>query len=315
MPVNGPPRASGHPNYSSGGDVGFIPQIWSGKLIEKLYKSTVFGAIANTYYEGEIKAMGDTVQIRTVPSMTIRDYEIGQNLQYEKPTSDKVELQIDRAKYFAFEVNDVDAYQSDLSLMDDWSTDGGEQMKIAIDASILSEAYADAGSTTSGATAGKESENINLGTTGAPVLVNKDNVLDVIIDTAQALDEENAPDSNRYIVIPAWMSAMLKKSDLRDASIMGDGTSAFRNGRLGMLDRYTVYTSNNLSKTEDDSNNVTNIVFGHKKALTFAAQMTKMEQVDNPNDFGQLVRGLNVYGFKVIDDKVFGHLYARPGNP
>lgn len=309
----GPTRDAGHPNYSSTSDSGFIPQIWSGKLIEKLYAATVFGAIANTDYEGEIKSRGDTVVIRTVPSMTIRDYEVGGGLTYEKPTSDKVELQIDRAKYFAFEVNDVDAYQSDLKLMEDWSTDGGEQMKIAIDTGVLSEVYADAGATTSGDSAGKVSGNIDLGVTGAPVTVTKENVLDVIVDTAQALDEENAPDSNRYIVIPAWMSAMLKKSELRDASIMGDGTSAFRNGRLGMLDRYMVYTSNNLAQTVDGTDSVSNIIFGHKKALTFAAQMTEMETLPNPNDFGKLIRGLNVYGFKVIDPNVFGHLYAVKG--
>lgn len=309
----GPTRAAGAPDYSSTGSAGFIPQIWSGKLVEKLYKSTVFGEIANTDYEGEIKAQGDTVQIRTVPSMVIRDYEIGGGLTYDKPTSDKVELQIDRAKYFAFEVNDIDAHQSDLKLMDDWSNDGGMQMKIAIDGTILGEVYANAAAENAGAAAGAESGDINLGATGAPVTIDKNNVLDVIVDTATVLDEQNVPDTDRWIVIPAWMSGMLKKSDLRDASLMGDGTSAFRNGRLGMLDRYTVYTSNNLSKTMDNTKNVTNIIFGHKKATTFASQMTNMENLPNPTDFGKLIRGLNVFGFETIDPKAMGHLYAVKG--
>ena len=310
---NGPSRAAGYPNYSSDSSAGFIPQIWSGKLVEKLYKSRVFGEIANTDYEGEIKAQGDTVQIRTVPSMVIRDYEIGGGLTYDKPTSDKVELQIDRAKYFAFEVNDIDAHQSDLKLMDDWSNDGGMQMKIAIDGTILGEIYANAAAENSGATAGAESGDINLGATGAPVTIDKNNVLDALVDTATVLDEQNVPDTDRWIVIPAWMAGMLKKSELRDASIMGDGTSAFRNGRLGMLDRYTVYTSNNLSKTDDGGTPVTNIIFGHKKATTFASQMTNMEDLKNPNDFGKLIRGLNVFGFETIDPKAIGHLYAVKG--
>jgi len=255
--------------------------------------------------------MGDTVQIRTIPSITINDYTIGGGLTYEKPSSAKVELSIDKAKSFAFEVNDVDAYQSDMKLMDQWSTDAGEQMKIAIDTSVLSTVYGDAG--LAGATAGADSGNINLGATGAPVTITKTNVLDVILNTSQALDEANAPDSGRYIVIPAWMGNLLKQSDLRDASIMGDDTSAFRNGRLGMLDRYEVFQSNNLSKTTDGTDSVTNMIFGHKKALTFASQMTEMETLKNPDDFGDLVRGLNVYGFKVIDPAVFGHLYAVKG--
>lgn len=309
----GPTRAAGQPDYSSTSSSGFIPQIWSGKLVEKLYKSTVFGEIANTDYEGEIKNQGDTVRIRTVPNMIIRDYEIGGGLQYDKPTSDGVDLQIDRGKYFAFEVNDVDAYQSDLALMDKWSDDGGMQMKIAIDGTVLGEVYADASTDNAGANAGVDSRDINLGTTGAPVSITKDNVLDVLVDTATVLDEQNVPDTDRWIVIPSWMAGLLKKSELRDASIMGDGTSAFRNGRLGMLDRYTVYTSNNLSKTVDGAANVTNIIFGHKKAITFASQMTKMQNIDNPNDFGKLIRGLNIFGFDVIDDKAMGHLYAVKG--
>ena len=313
MGANGPARASGYPDISSGSSSGFIPQVWSGKLIEKLYKSTVFGEIANTDYEGEIKSQGDTVMIRTVPSITIRDYEIGGTLQYETPTSDKVELQIDRAKYFAFKCDSIDRHQSDLKLMDDWSEDGGQQMKIAIDGTILAEVYADAAAENAGDSAGRESGAYNLGTTGSPVEITKENILDVIVDTATVLDEQNVPDTQRFIVIPAWMSGMLKKSELRDASIMGDGTSAFRNGRLGQLDRYTVYTSNNLAKTTDGSASVTNVIFGHKKALTFAAQMTEMDTLKAESFFGNLVRGLNVFGFKVIDPNAMGHLYCTKG--
>lgn len=309
----GPTRDAGHPDYSSTSTSGFIPQIWSGKMVEKLYLSTVFAEISNTDYEGEIKNKGDTVEIRTTPSIVINDYVIGGGLTYEKPTSDKVELNIDKAKYFAFEVNDVDEYQSDIQLMDDWSDDAGQQMKIAIDAQILGDVYADVSPDNAGATAGVDSSSYNMGEAGAPLAVTKENVLDIIVDAGSVLDEQNVPDTDRYIVIPTWMSGMLKKSDLRDASIMGDATSAFRNGKLGTLDRFTVFKSNNIAKTVDGAFTVSNAIFGHKKALTFASQMTKMEQVDNPNDFGQLVRGLNVFGYEMIDPKAAGHLYAYRG--
>lgn len=311
----GPTRDAGHPNYASDSASGFIPQVWSGKLVEKLYLSTCFAEITNTYYEGEIKNQGDTVMIRTVPSITINDYVIGGGLNYEKPTSDKVELHIDRAKYFAFEINDVDAYQSDLKLMDDWSDDAGQQMKIEIDRVILGEVYADAAPENAGATAGVDSESYDMGEAGAPVAINKENILDVIVDTGSVLDEQNVPDTDRWIVIPTWMNGMLKKSDLKDASIMGDDTSVFRNGKVGTLDRYTVYQSNNMDKVTDGTtgNQATNIIFGHKKGITFASQMTKMEDLPNPDDFGQLIRGLNVFGFEVIDPNAVGHLYAERG--
>lgn len=309
----GPTRGSGHPDYSSTSASGFIPQVWSGKMVEKLYMRTCFAEISNTDYEGEIKSQGDTVMIRTTPSITINDYEIGGGLNYEKPTSDKVELHIDKAKYFAFEVNDVDEYQSDIKLMDGWSDDAGQQMKIAIDRVILGDVFADAAAENAGAAAGRESGGYNMGEAGAPVSVDKTNILDVLVDCGSVLDEQNVPDDGRWIVIPAWMNGMLKKSDLRDASAMGDNTSVFRNGKVGMLDRFDVYVSNNMSKVTDatTTKQATNCIFGHKKALTFASQMTKMENLPNPQDFGQLVRGLNVFGYEVIDPNAMGHLYAE----
>lgn len=309
----GPTRDAGHPDYSSTSSPGFIPQVWSGKMVEKLYQRTCFAEISNTDYEGEIKSQGDTVMIRTTPSITIRDYEIGGGLNYEKPTSDKVELHIDKAKYFAFEVNDVDEYQADIKLMDNWSDDAGQQMKIAIDKVILGDVFADAAAENAGAGAGKESGGYDMGEAGAPVSISKTNILDVLVDCGSVLDEQNVPDDARWIVLPAWMNGMLKKSDLRDASAMGDSQSVYRNGKVGMLDRFDVYISNNMSKVTDatTTRQATNVIFGHKKALTFASQMTKMENLPNPQDFGQLVRGLNVFGYEVIDPNAMGHLYAE----
>ena len=311
----GPTRDTGHPNYSSTSASGFIPSIWSGKLVEKLYARTAFAEVSNTLYEGSIKGAGDTVQIRTTPSIVINDYEIGGGLTYEKPVSDKVELQIDQAKSFSFEVNDVDAYQADIKLMEGWSDDAGQQMKIAIDKDISAYAYTEAAAENAGATAGVESGSLNLGVAGTPVAITKTNILDTLVDCGTALDEQNVPDEGRYIMLPAWMNGMLKKSDLRDASIMGDATSAFRNGKIGMLDRFSVYVNNNMSTVTDDGtdNQATNVIFGHKKALTFASQMTNMETLPNPSDFGKLIRGLNVYGRKVIDPNAIGHLYAERG--
>ncbi|MGB0662792.1 MAG: hypothetical protein ACPGMR_03275 [Pontibacterium sp.] len=309
----GPARSSGYANYSSSSASGFIPEYWSGKLIEKMYPATVFGDIANTDYEGEIKNQGDTVKIRTAPNITIRDYEIGQDLVYETPTSDLVELQINKAKYFGFQVASVDAYQSDLDLMNSFSEDAGEQMAVAIDRSILGVAYAEAAADNAGATAGAKSGSYNMGAAGAPVLLTKDNIIDFIVDTGSVLYEQDMPGTDRKIVLPVWACGLIKKSEIKDASISGDGTSVMRNGRIGMIDNYTVYSSNNLSTVTDSGKQVTNAMFCHKKALTFAAQMTEMDEIPHPTRFGRLVRGLNVYGSKVIDKKAMGHAYIAKG--
>lgn len=303
------PVETGQADYGSNGTSRFIPQIWSGKLIEKLYARTCFAEIANTDYEGEIKNQGDTVIIRTTPSLTIRDHKMGATLTYEQPESAPVELRIDKGKYFAFECDDVASYQSDIKLMDSWSEDGGQQMKISIDTSVLATIYADAGAENAGATAGAKSSAYDLGTAAAPVTLTKDNVLDYIADIGSVLDEQNVPEDGRWLVIPAWVKNLLKKSDLRDAGITGDGTSVIRNGKIGVLDNFTTYVSNNMSVVGGN----TNIVFGHKKSLTFASQLTKLETLKNPNKFGNLIRGLNVYGYKVIDPKAMGHLVAKKG--
>jgi len=306
-------RDTGYTDISSTSSGKFIPQIWSGKLVEKFYDATVFGEIASTDYEGEIKAMGDTVEIRTTPTLTINDYKIGQSLNYEQPTSPAVELSIDKGKYFAFSVDDVDEYQADIDIMDDWAGDGGEQMKIAVDTDLLANIYADIDAQNAGIAAGRKSSSYNLGDTGAPVALTKANILDYIVDLGSVMDEQNIPESGRWLVLPAWACGLIKKSDLKDASLAGDGTSIMRNGRVGMIDRFMIYMSNNIDVTIDGSDNVYNIVAGHKAGLTFAAQMTKMETLPNPNSFGQLIRGLNVYGYKVIEGNYLVHLYAKRG--
>lgn len=98
------PVTSGHPQYSGN----FIPEIWAGKLIEHFYDATVLAQISNTEYEGEIKNFGDTVHIRTTPTITIRDYTKGMTLQVERPDSDPLELLIDKGKYWQAVEDDVD---------------------------------------------------------------------------------------------------------------------------------------------------------------------------------------------------------------
>ncbi len=302
-------RATGHPSYISSGTVGFIPAIWSGKLSPKWYATTVFGAIANTDWSGDVKDKGDTVEIRLRPSISIRNYEVGGGLTYEKPTSTKIQLLLDKAKYFGVEVEDVDAYQSDLMLMEEFTDDASEQMKIAIDTDLLGGVYAGAATTNAGATAGKVSAAYNLGTIGSPLSVTKANVIDVITRFHSVLSEANVPLSDRWIVLPAWMTNRILNSDLKDSSLTGDGTSIIRNGRIGRIANMTVYESNNLAATSS----YTHIIAGHKQALAFASQITKVENLRNPNDFGDLVRGLNVYGYKVVNEDGIAHGVVAAG--
>ena len=292
------PVSPGRPNYSGN----FIPEIWSGKLIENFYDATVLAAISNTDYEGEIRQFGDTVNIRTTPEITIRDYVKGQTLTVENPDKPKIQLVIDKGEYFACVEDDVDKVQSDIVLMDTWSKDASERMKIKIDQRVLTDLLPDVAATNKGATAGEQSASFNLGTTGAPLTVTKDgaggttSVVDLIVDLGTVLDEANAPEGDRFLVIPAKMAGLIKKSELKDASLTGDSMSIVRNGRLGMVDRFTIYVSHNLNV----SSGKYSLIGGHKMGFTFASQMTNMETIRSESTFGNITRGLQVYGYKVV---------------
>lgn len=291
----------------------FIPEIWSGKLIEKFYNATVLAAIANTDYEGEIKNFGDKVNIRTKPTITIRDYQVDQVLVVDRPSSSNVTLTIDNAKYFNEVLDDIMEVQSDLNLMSMWSDDATEQLKITIDTAVLATIDAGVNANNKGATAGKISGDINLGATAAPVAATPTNILNYIVDLGTVLDEQNIPETGRWIVVPPWVAALIKKSDLRNASISGDGVSMLRNGRIGMIDRFTMYSSNLLPTATEGSQNAYRIFAGHPHGLTFASQFTKLETIRSEQTFGTLLRGLQVYGSKVLDGIAIAELYAVKG--
>lgn len=309
--------ASAHP-YGGDGSIAsppysgtFIPEIWSGKLIEKFYATTVLAAIANTDYEGEIKNYGDKVKIRTKPTITIRDYEADQPLVVERPSSNIIEMTIDKGKYFNAVLDDVMETQSDLGQMSLWADDASEQMKINIDSAVLATLYSGVSADNSGATAGKTSNSINLGVAGTPLALTKSIVLDTIVDLGTVLDEQNIPETGRWLILPPWASALIKKSDLTNASISGDGVSLLRNGRIGMIDRFTIYSSNLLPVVTDGSDQVTRMYAGHPHGLSFASQMSKMETLRSEQTFGTLLRGLQVFGSKVLDGIALAQLYAK----
>lgn len=304
------------PVYPAGGAgntlsaAGFIPEIWSGKLIEKFYASTVLAAISNTDYEGEVKNQGDKVIIRTKPTITIKDYKVDGALELDRPSGNKIELLIDKGKYFSLILDDVMEVQSDLNNLSMWSDDAAEQMKIVIDTEVLLDILGDADAANRGLTAGDISGDINLGVTGTPLAVvsrspgvGEVEIIDVLMRIGQALDEQNIPETGRWIVLPTWAATLVKMSELRQAYLSGDGVSMLRNGRLGMVDRFTLYISNLLpSGTASGLSAGEFAIFGgHSHALTFAAQFSKVESMRSEMTFGQILRGLQIYGWKVVD--------------
>jgi hypothetical protein len=314
------PIASGvttPPIYPTGGTgntmktSGFIPEIWSGKLVEKFYASTVLAAISNTDYEGEIRNQGDKVKIRTKPTVTIKDYRADGALEIERPAGNVIDLNIDKGKYFNTILDDVMEIQSDLNAMSMWADDAAEQMKIVIDQAVLLSLLGTPHANNRGTTAGKISGDINLGATTTPIAVvardpdvGEVEILEVLLRLGQVLDEQNIPETGRWVILPSWASSMIKMSELRQAFLSGDSVSMLRNGRIGMVDRFTLYVSNLIpvGVAMGIAAGEYAIFAGHAHGLTFASQMTKVETLRSEHTFGTLLRGLQVYGHGVIDN-------------
>ena len=299
----------------------FIPALWSGKLAQKFYAATVFGEIANTDWQGDITGMGDTVIINTIPSITINSYSIGQNLAYEVPAPNTIQLVINKGKYFGVNVNNVLELQAKPKLMDMFTNDAAQQMKIQIDRDVLAGTFNQGAAGNQGATAGQISGGYNLGTDSAPVTLTASNILQSITALSSVLDEANVPETDRWLVITPTERQILMQSNLAQAQFMGDASSVLRNGKIGMIDRFSVYVSN-LTPRAAAAQNWTGgaqagalkrhaIMAGHKSAITFASQIAKVESLQNPNDFGTLVRGLNVYGYQVAQANGLALLVAN----
>jgi hypothetical protein len=303
---------------------GFVPEIWSGKLIEKFYAATVLAAISNTDYEGEIKSYGDRVKIRTKPTITINNYLIDADLTLQRPVGSFVELTINEGKYFATILDDVIEKQSDINNLSIWADDASEQMKISVDSDVLLGILNGGNAANQGATAGLISGNINLGTSGAPLATVGRNptsgqveIIDVILRGGQALDEQNIPETGRWVVMPTWATFQLKRSELREVFVSGDQVTILRNGRFGQVDRFTIYASNLLPNgtAAGLSAGTYPVYFGHAHGLTFASQLTNVETIRSERTFGQILRGLQVYGYQILDNKALGQALITQGGP
>jgi hypothetical protein len=315
FPVNAPFNTN--PSYSGS----FIPTLWSGKLNAKFYQATMMTDLFNTTWEGELKNQGDTVRIRTAPTINISDYEVGNNLAYEVPTPIFTDLQINKGKYFGVQVSDVLAYQSDMDLMNMFTEDAAKQLKISIENEVFFNAFVteSCAAANKGATAGALSASYNLGTDVTPIdQATPTNILQTILRMSAVLDEQNIPEDGRWLIMSPFDRHLLMQSNIAQAYFTGDASSTIRTGKIGMLDRFTVYVSNLLPRADAGKAFVAGLtdpatggavsnakkrrmmVAGTKDSVGYASTINKTEPLRNQTDFGDIVRGLAIYGRKVL---------------
>jgi hypothetical protein len=273
------PAAQGYGQIPNGK---FVPEIWSMNMLKNYYERDLASEICNHDYEGEIKDKGDKVIIRRDPEVEIRQYFKGLNLETQVVLDEGIEFVIQRAVYFNFPVDDIDRRQSDVKWVEKVTGNASVRTKNYIDKQLFADVYSDVASGNQFAT------NSTL---------DKDSALTLIVDIGVDMDDNFVPEDRRYLIVPNWLKGLIKLNPtFIDASKMGDAKSMIRTGFIGMLDRLKVYGTTNLYY----ASSYHYILAGHPDAITFATQIVKTETLRNPNSFGDLIRGLQVYDWKVV---------------
>ncbi|MDO6355118.1 P22 phage major capsid protein family protein [Caloramator sp. CAR-1] len=263
----------------------FIPQIWSARLLENLRKNLVFGqaGVVNRDYEGEIRAYGDTVKINSIGPVTVADYTKNTDINPPETLSDAQRtLVIDQAKYFNFLIDDIDAAQQNPKVMDAAMAEAAYALADKAD-QYLASMYVYAGST--------------IGNDTTPIIPTASTAYEYLVDAAIKLDENNIPRSNRWVIIPPWFYGLLLKDDRFVKAGTATSDQVLRNGEVGQAAGFTVYLSNNVANT---SGTKYKIMAGHPMAITFAEQINKVEAYRPEKRFADAVKGLHLYGAKVI---------------
>lgn len=262
----------------------FIPEIWSAMMLESLKKELVYGqpSVVNRDYEGEIRNQGDTVRIRSISRPTISTYSKGSTtITPEQLTDAQRSLLIDQAKYFAFEVDDVDQAQSP----------GGELAAGLVEAVYGLRDTADQyiAALYTGAQSANQIGTVAV-TSGALAYTQ-------LRKLAVKLDEANVPRQGRYVVVPPWYHGLLLEED-KFVRVDASGTSeGLRNGIVGRALGFDVLMSNNAPLVTGDDYAV---MAGHPKAIAFAEQINKVEPYRPESSFSDAVKGLHVYGAKLV---------------
>jgi hypothetical protein len=321
------PQQPGHPNHSSTGATKYIPSIYSALLIKKFYPKTIWGRISNTNYEGEIKAHGDTVHIRTRPKIETFRYKKGMILPVQNPSSPYIDLKITEGDGFSFAIEKVDEFQSDINMMNEWGDDATEQMKQVIDNNVLISIAAQGavaggqakttivgydanyGADLSGYTAAAGAL-VNGGTTSAATSASTgDKITALLLKFGRYLDENNAPEEGRFAVLPTWCGSILKNMTNNAfglAYATGQNSSNLIAGTIPKIDRFEVLFSNNIPRSTEAVTDGSAVMFGCAYATTFATQITESRMIDNPFSWGKLMQGLQVYGFNIIKNPLIG---------
>jgi len=280
----------------------FIPNVWSARLLENLNNAHVFAGLCNRDYEGDITGIGDTVKINSIGHVTIGTYTKNTNMSaVETMTDAQTTLTIDVARYFNFQIDDVDSAQTKPKVMDAAMRDAAWGLAEAID-DLLAATHASA------AAANKQ------GSTGAPVvggsLTAGAAMYDLLVNMAVDLDETNTPRQGRWVVVPPWAYGIMLK-DARFINATDGGNQMRQNGLIGKAAGFDVYMSNNVVAGGTAGTDYHAVMAGYPGTISYAEQITSVEAYRPELRFADAVKGLLVCGYKVVRPGSLATLYVK----
>jgi hypothetical protein len=280
----------------------FVPEIWSSRLLVATRKALVYAAprVVNRDYEGEIAEAGDTVRITSVSRPAIGTYVPGSTtITPEKLTTGQRTLVVDQSKYWAFSVDDVDKRQAKSGLIPAAMSEAAYGLADTIDQYVA------------GLYTQIQAANF-LNVVGSPIdtyTTPTDAYDKVLVPLRTKLTKANVPSTGRYVIVPPEFYASLLL-DSRFIKSDEAGTDAgLRNGFVGRAANFDIYESNNCPVPTGDT---TVVQAGVSAAITFAEQINKTEAYRPESSFSDAVKGLALYGAKVIRPD---HLAAAFINP
>lgn len=276
----------------------FIPTVWAARLLTALDKALVYGQrdICNRDYEGVIREAGNTVKIASIGDVTIDDYTKDTDIaDPESLTDEETTLVIDQAKYFNFYVDSVDRAQQNVNVLDEAMRRSAWKLRDHADTFIAS--------TLEGAVPGGN----KIGSVATPKVPTKDDAYEYLVDLGVLLDEASVPTDGRFVVVPAWFHGLLLKDDRFVRSGTMPGERRLQNGEVGEAAGFAILKSNNVPNTAGAKYK---IMAGHSMACCYVEQIVDVQTYKPEKRFGDAVKGLHVYGAKVVRPECLAMLIA-----
>ena len=288
----------------------FLPSIYSKKVLNFFRKASVVEAITNTDYAGEISAFGDSVKIIKEPVISVSDYTRGSDTTATKLTDQELTLVVDSAKAFKFIVDDIETNMSHVNFKEVATSSAAYALRDSYDAAVIAAMFSGLSASspdhTIGADAAAATQTMgqHQGGSNSVDLTGSDGTgtdpLDMMAFMAKLLDEQNVPEEGRWFVAPPSFYNELSQSGSKLMSVdFNAGQGSIRNGLVssGKLRGFDMYKSNNVAAASTATGK---ILAGHISSTATAQTIISTEVLRDPTSFGDIVRGLHVYGAKVL---------------